>query len=345
MKNAEKLSSKSCAVLPSEKYAFAKGVERLVNPISVGSLHFIEQFNELLPKKVQKYLVNSSSKTIPHMGFVVEPYSSFLFYEIKDLEKAKLLIPDGFEIVKTSIFTDDEPKYYCIYGCFRAHTSAFWGVRTEFYIIAEDKKTGLLSWIIVDYDTNTISYDNKHGLSGPNASKSVMTINHRGTLYVDMVRDDESRELTYELNVGKGNMKDIDQRLWLEGNLSVGYGKKLSETGADIFSLKFEPCEVEKALEIPLSALKLEKNNWYDGLYQDEPTKVVCFPYAQHFVSDSPGTNSNIKDEAELVRAINALDFEHMETFSAKSFKKMFLLGMMASFFTTVILIILLILK
>jgi hypothetical protein len=290
-------------------------------------------------------LVSSSAKKIPHMGFVVEPYSSFLFYEITDLDKANALIPDGFEIIKTRIFNDDEPKYYCIYGSFRAHTSAFWGIRTEFYIIAEDKTTGLLSWIIVDYDTNTISYDNKNGLAGPNSSKSVITINHRGTLFVEMKRDDDSRSLVYEFNVEKGNMKDIDQRLWLEGNLSVGYGKKLSENGADVFSLKFEPCEVEKALDIPLLGLVLGQNNWYPALHGDKPERVVCFPYAQHFVSDSPGSSSSIRNEAELVNAINSLDFEHMESFSAKSFKTMFLLGMLASLTTTIILIILLILK
>ncbi len=101
------------------------------------------------------------------MGFVVEPYSSFLCYEIADIDKAKSLLPDGFKLIKTKVFENDEPKYYCIFGCFRAHTSAFWGARTEFYIIAEDQKTGLLSWIIVDYDTDTISYDKKMALDRP----------------------------------------------------------------------------------------------------------------------------------------------------------------------------------
>ena len=118
---------------------FSKGAERLVDPISVGSLHFIQQFNQLLPKPFQKLIVKASSKKTPYMGFVVEPYSLFLCYEIADLEKATALLPDGFELIKTKIFAQDEPKYYCIFGCFRAHTSAFWGMRAEFYIIAENK--------------------------------------------------------------------------------------------------------------------------------------------------------------------------------------------------------------
>ncbi len=276
-----------------KKENFAKSVERLVDPITVGSLHFIQPFNRLLPKPIQKLFINSSAKKAPYMGFVVEPYSLFLCNEIEDVKKAKELLPEGFELIKTRIFADDEPKYYCIFGCIRAHTSAFWGVRTEFYIIAKDKKTNLLSWIIIDYDTNTISYDNKNGLRPPNGSRSVITINHRGTLFVDIQNNDNNRKLIADADITKGTMACLDQRLWLEGNLSIGYGRNLSENGADIFSLKFEPCEVEKALRIPADSLNMVSNTWYPGLFKKEPSQIVCFPYAQHFVSDSPGHSSN----------------------------------------------------
>jgi hypothetical protein len=146
------------------KDGFIKGVERLVNPIDVGTLHFVQSFNNYIPKKIQKKMVASSGQVTPYMGFVVEPYSYFLCYEIDDLEKAENLLPNGFKLAKTRVFEDDEPRYYGIFGCFNAHTSGFWGMRVEFYIIAEDENTGLLSWIIVDYDTNTITYDPKKWL-------------------------------------------------------------------------------------------------------------------------------------------------------------------------------------
>jgi len=327
------------------KKIFAKEVEKFVNPITVGSLHFLQSFNRLLPKSIQKALVNSSSKKTPYMGFVVEPYCLFLCYEIKDLEQAKSLLPAGFRLVKTKIFADDEPKYYCIFGNFRAHTSAFWGVRCEFYIIAEDEKTGLLSWIIVDYDTNTISYDKQNGLRGPNSSKAVVTINHRGKLFVDIERDDKSRKIAFQVNVEDGKMAPIDQRLWLEGNLSIGYGKVLSQDEADIFSLKFEPLEVEKGLKIPESGLNLEANTWYPGLFEDKPSQILCFPYAQHFVSDSPGFASNLKDKEDLVKSIKEINFGKITVFSTKSFERMFILGSIFSFLLTLTLIILLVWK
>lgn len=320
---------------------FSKEVERLIDPITVGSLHFMQYFNQLLPKSLQKRIVKSSSKKTPNMGFVVEPYSSFLCYEIDDLEYAKSLIPDGFELLKTSIFTDDEPKYYCILGCVRAHTSAFWGSRIEFYVIAKDKKTNLLSWLIIDYDTNTISYDNKNGLSSPNSSRAVITVNHRGRLFVDVQNNANDRKLIFDADIEEGLMTNLDQRLWLEGNLSIGYGRKLSEKDGDIFSLKFEPCEVEKALRIPLDSLNLEVNTWYPGLFKNKPCQIVCFPYSQHFISDSPGFSSNIKNKDELIVANNKIAFDKIKVFSTKSFMVMFLVGAVTSFIVTVVLFVL----
>jgi hypothetical protein len=323
------------------KENFAKGVERLINPISVGGLHFIQPFNALLPKTIQRLLVKASAKKTPHMGFVVEPYSLFLCYEIIDLEKAQSLLPDGFKLIKTKVFFDDMPKYYCIFGNIRAHTSAFWGIRTEFYVIAEDTKTGLLSWIIISYDTDTISYDSKNGLTAPNANRSVLTINHRGRLFLDIQRDDQSRKLILEADIEKGEMRCLDQRLWLEGNLSIGYGKDLAEKDGDIFSLRFEPCEVEKALYIPAEALDIETNTWFPGLFADKPSQVACFPYAQHFVSDSPGTSSNLKNRDELIAADKALDFDTIEAFSTKSFRTSIIISSVFSFVLTITLLLL----
>lgn len=327
------------------KINFAKGVERLIDPISVGTLHLMQSFNQLLPKSIQKQVVKSSSKKTPYMGFVVEPYSLFLCYEIEDIKKAESLLPDGFKLIKTKIFADDEPKYYCIFGCVRAHTSAFWGSRTEFYVIAEDQNTGLLSWIIIDYITDTISYDSKNGLSSPNSAQSVMTIDYHGTIYIDIQKIDNSHKLKLEVNIEKGEMTNLDQRLWLEGNLSIGYGRNLSDNGADIFALKFEPGEVEKALRIPISNLQLESNTWYNGLFEKAPSQIVCFPYAQHYISDSPGHSSIIKNKNELISAVESINFNKIKVFSTKSFKVMFLAGTAISFGITVLLVLLLILK
>lgn len=328
-----------------DKYRFTKGVERLVDPITVGTMHFLQSFQKSLPKSIQNKLVTSSSKKNPYMGFVVDPYSYFLCYEIKDMEKAKRLLPDGFELVKTKVFEEDEPKYMGIFGCINAHTSAFFGLRVECYLIAEDKRTGLLSWIIVDYDTNTISHDIKNGLSSPTSSNSMITTNYDGTLLVDVVRNDQSRGLIFESDIKSGVMTKLDQRLWLEGNLSIGYGRIFSNKDPYIFSLKFDPKEVEKALKIPHESFALKQNTWFPGLFEEAPSRLVCFPYAQHFVSDSPGFSSKLKTREELVSAMESIDFTKIKVFSTDSIKTMFILGSFLSFLITLVLVILLLLK
>lgn len=328
-----------------EKEKFVKGVENLVNPIDVGSLHFIQSFNKLLPKAIQEKLVNSSAKETPYMGFVVEPYATFLCYEIENVEWAKKLLPDGFQLIKSKVFDDDDPKYICIFGCFTSHTSAFWGSRVEFYIIAEDTKTGLLSWIIVDYDSNTISYDKRDGLRDPNAHNAVVTTDCEGKIYVDVKKNDGGRELVFDCDFESGKFGPLDQRLWLEGNLSIGYGSEFDGKDASIFSLKFNPCEVRRGVNIPLESVNVSSNSWYPGLFKDMPFRVLSFPYAQHFVSDSPGSSSNLKNEKELVEAVESIDFDSIKVFSTKSFKTMFLVGSIVSFLITTVLIVLLLVK
>lgn len=305
---------------------FVKGVERLVNPVDVGTLHFIQSFNNYIPKKVQKKMVAASGNKTPYMGFVVDPYSYFLCYEISDLEKAKTYLPKGFELAKTKIFDDDEPTYYGIFGCFNAHTSGFFGMRVEFYLIAEDEKTGLLSWIIVDYDTNTITYDPKNGLGNANAPGSLITVDYTGNLHADVVNN-KGRKLIYSSDLNKGVMKHLDQRLWVEGNLSVAYGGNKSDDDPETFSLTFNPGEFEKALRMPLDAIQIEVNNWFPGLFESMPKEMVCFPYAQHFLSDSPGHASHITNTDGLINQLSQVDFKKINAFSTEGFKKSFMIG------------------
>jgi len=326
------------------KETFIKGVERLVDPIDVGTLHFIESFTKKIPKNLQEKLVEKSGEKTPYMGFVVEPYSYFLAYELKDLQRASDLLPDGFKLVKTKIFDDDEPKFYGIFGCFNAHTSGFWGMRVEFYIIAEDTSTGLMSWIIVDYDTNTITYDPKNGFTDPNSSGSLITTDYDGQLHVE-VKNDSGRMLVAKSDIEQGKMKALDNRLWVEGNLSIAYGKHKINGNPGLFSLIFNPKEFERALRLPKGSYQIEINNWFPGLFMDEPSEVACFPYAQHFLSDSPGHSSLLLDENALNEKVKSVDFSQISVFSTKGISKMIIMGGILSAVTNTVLITLLILK
>lgn len=319
---------------------YMKGVERLVNPVDVGTIHFIQSFNNYIPKKIQKKMVAASGKKTPYMGFVVEPYSHFLFYEIKDLDKATSLLPDGYELMKTKVFDDDEPKFYGIFGCFNAHTSGFWGMRVEFYVIAKDLETGLLSWIIVDYDTNTITYDPMNALCDPNAEGSLLTIDYTGKLYVD-VENEHGRKLVYSSQVSEGYMKALDQRLWIEGNLSIAYGRERVEDDPGKFSLTFDPLEFKEALRIDREHVQIDVNEWYQDMLEDDPSECLCFPYAQHYLSDSPGHYSRTDNEEELKDKLDSLDFGQIDVFSTDAFKRSFLVGGIVSAVINTILLVL----
>ncbi len=325
------------------KHEFIKGVERLVKPTDVVAISFLNAFTRRLPKTVQKKLMANTAKTIPHMGFVVEPYSFFLCYKIADLAMAQALISDKYVPVKTKIFDTDTPEYYVIFGCFTAHTSAFWGSRIEMYVIAENKETGLLSWVIVDYDTNTNSYDPKRGLIDANSLNTAMTTTPHGEVLVHMERDDATRALVAHADTTAGVMTRLDERLWLEGNLSVDYGEAASDGMADFFSLQFNPDEVEQALEIPVQSAAVEVNSWYPGLFAPTPNKVVCFPYAQHFVTASfHGIASDaIADKQALIAEVEKLgDLSGFTGFSAKPIKRQLVIGMaLSALFTTGLLI------
>lgn len=300
----------------------------MVKPVDVTAISFLNSFTRLLPIGVQKKLMAKTARTIPHMGFVVEPYSFFLCYPITNLKEAHALIPDDYRLIKTRIFKNDKPQYYIIFGCFTAHTSAFWGSRIEMYVIAENKKTGLLTWVIVDYDTNTNSYDPARGLIAANSTDSVMTTSYDGRLIVDMKRDDGSRRIAAQANITRGIMTGLDQRLWLEGNLSVDYGTELTDGEVKPFGLTFNPEEVMQALRLRLNTVRIEENSWHAGLFADAPTQVVCFPYAQHFVTDSYPQGDQIQNEGELRATVDALgDMHSLRGFSAKPLKRQLLIG------------------
>ncbi len=326
-------------------YDFIKNVESLVDPIKVGSIHFFQQFLGKLPINIQNRIIEGASNKTPHMGFVVEPYSSFLCYEVKDVEKANSILSDNFEMIKSSVIKGEEPKYYALFGSFNVHTSAFWGQRMEFYLVAKDKTTGLLSWIIVDYDTNTISHDKKGGLTAPTTRKSVMTTDYDGNVIVDVVRADESHEIRYDFNVRDGEVMEMDDNLWLFGNLSIGYARDISNNSPEVFSLKFNPKEVATAIKIDDGKFNIEKNTWYSDLIKNKPEHVLVFPFAQHMVSDSPGNASLYQNIETMLKDKESLEFEGVEVYDPASTTKLMMLSTTLLMLIIVILIILLIIK
>lgn len=293
---------------------YAKGVEKLVDPMEVGKVLYLQTKLKRLPVWLQRKIVTSTTKKATKMPFVVEPYCSFMFYEITEPEKMQQFLPNGFRPAKAAIFEGDTPKYYGIVTMFRVHSSVFWGARTEFYLIAENTETGLLSWIICDYISDTISYDAKHGLKSPDAKAAVMTTTCEGDFVCDMRNDDGKKFVRCEMSLKDAKMKKLDQRLWIEGNTSIAYGRLAGEEDGDLFSLTFFPEEMKQALEIPVAKVQKAEVLCGTGKLGGKIERAVSFPYAQHMLSDAPGQRTHYGSEEALRKAVEKVRFDKIKT-------------------------------
>ena len=288
-------------------HRFVRGTETLVTPKAVGSLYGRAEMLSKLPVGIQKRIVNRASSDDRYIAFVVEPYSLFLAYEIMDVEEASRQLPSGYELIPTAMFEGTDPRFCGIVGAFNVHTSMFWGSRIEFSVIAENKSTGMLSWVIYDYESNTISYDPGQGFSGSSTSHSVVTTAHSGDLIVDVKSEHGPNQIESVAKLDAASMRPLDQRLWLEGNLSVDYGGRLLDPDSVPFGLVFDPGEVAQALHIPLEAIEVETNTFGKELLADEPFEACCFPFAQHFQTTSFPVASPVTNREDLERAVREM--------------------------------------
>ena len=299
---------------------FIKGVESLINPMEVSSLLFFQKLKGLLPPLIMKKLLLRASKKTPYIGFVIEPYSLFLFFRLKDIEYAKSMLPDRYELAKTRIFNDEEPDYYMGIGNLNTRASSFWGMRQESYLIATDKETGLLSFIFIDILSNTLIARPKKGIDDPNCSKAVFTTSARGDVFLHFIENKTKRQLQVSGSIKRGTMRKLYQSLWLMGNTSIAFNKKHNDGDDNPFAVIFDPAEVEEALDIPPEDIQIGENTLFPGLADPVPSKVVCFPFAQHYIADSPGCRTIVKDRNDLIDKYNKLeDPGKLKVFSART--------------------------
>ena len=290
---------------PSYVRRFAKHTEKMVSPKTVGKLYGRAEMLAKLPAGAQKWIVDRAGSKDPYIGFIVEPYCSFLAYEIADVEQARGLLPPHYELIPAAMFDGTEPRYCAILCAFNVHTSVFWGTRVELYVIAENQDTGMMSWVIVDYESNTISYDPGQGFAGSTTSHSVVTSTFDGEVVVDVKAAEGPNHIDFHADVKPALTKPLEQRLWIEGNLSVDYGGHLTEQNSEPFGLIFDPGEMAQALDIPLDAVTVERNTFGQGYLAAEPFEAAVFPYAQHFLTTSFPQATPINNADDLKKAVS----------------------------------------
>lgn len=322
---------------------FIKGVESLINPMEVSNILFFQKLKRLLPAGIfRRFLYRASLKT-PYIGFAIDPYSLFLFFRLSDIEYAKSLLPDRYELAKARLFEDDEPDYYMGIGNLNTRASTFWGTRQEVYLIAKDKNTGLLSFIFIDILSNTIIALPTKGIADPNCERAVFTTNAKGEIFLDIQEKGTGRKLMLTGSLKGGKSRKLDQELWLMGNTSIGHCKRFVKGKDYPFAVIFDPAEVVEAMDIPPENFKITENTLFPGLAHPEIRSVVCFPFSQHYIADSPGCHTEVKDRNDLVSKYNKLaDSESFVTFSSGTIVRQLLIGTGISIIIAILLLLIL---
>jgi hypothetical protein len=344
-KEAEKPGSRRehGAVDARSEEKFIGNVERLIDPMAVSNLLCFQSLKRLLPAFLLKRLLRSASRKSPHIGFVIEPYSLFLFFKLKDLEAAASLLPDRYELAKTRVFADDEPDHYLGIGNLSTRASTFWGNRQESYLIAKDLRTGLLSWIFIGILSDTVIALPSKGIADPNSRNAIFTTTSKGEILLDFREDRTGRRLRLRGSLRGGTMRELDRPIWLMGNTSIGHSRDLAGGDDEPFAVIFDPAEVEQGLDIPPSDIRIEENTLFPGLAEPELSKAVCFPFAQHYIADSPGRHTFVKDRGDLISHYNRLaDSENLTTFSARTIVVQLAIGTAASLLVAALLVLVL---
>lgn len=326
---------------------FISKTESLVKPQDVTAISFLGDFNKILPKKMQEKTMMKGSAKVPYLGFIVDPYCIFLAYRIENRAAAEAMLPRGYELAETSVFKDQSACPMVIISAFSARTSAFIGNRLEFYIIARRKDTGRMSWIITDYETNTNSYDPKNCFSGYTSDPAVLTTTPYGELLADFAGKKNGQQFCLSADVAKGEWRDLNGELWVEGNLSIDYGGELKVESSKPFSLIFDPFLMKKALHVPSVGIEIRKNSHLGGIIDAAgPICAAVFPFSQHFIIKQDLEGNAVANEAHLNRRI--MDFLHcsgVKTMSGDDIKKPILRGMLVSALVTYGIIIFLVIK
>jgi len=322
---------------------FVATVERLIDPVAVSNLLCFQSLKRLLPAFVLKRLLRRASRKTPHIGFVIEPYSLFLFFKLKDLQLAASMLPDRYELAKTKVFADDKPDYYLGIGNLSTRASTFWGNRQESYLIAKDRQTGLLSWIFIGILSDTVIALPTKGIADPNSRNAIFTTTSKGEIILDFREDRTGRRLRARGSLRGGTMRELDQPIWLMGNTSIGHSRELAGGDDEPFAVIFDPAEVEQGLNIPPGDIRIEENTLFPGLAEPELSKAICFPFAQHYIADSPGLRTFVKDRGDLVSHYKRLaDSENLRTFSARTIVAQLAIGIAAALLVAALLVLVL---
>lgn len=174
-------------------------------------------------------------------------------------------------------------------------------------MIARNKTTNLISWVICDYESNTFHYDPGQGFLPSTLQKSVFTTTYNGKLICDIEGQDSPTRMDLNIDINQYNCVFLNQRLWIEGNLSIDYAGELDNNGNDPFGLIFDPMEMKCAQHIEVDQIEIRQLDFGFINSQMKPFEACCFPFAQHYMTTIFPQGHLMKDENDLYAKISEI--------------------------------------
>ena len=95
-----------------------------------------------------------------------------------------------------------------------------------------------MSWVILDCLSDMISYDQKHGLRSAESERAVVTTTCEGQMLTDMSNVSDQRRVSYAASLLHPQMKTLDEKMWIEGDTSIAYGREIADDGK-LFSFNY----------------------------------------------------------------------------------------------------------
>lgn len=285
---------------------FLRRSEGMISPPGVARMYQASEFLAGLPLWIQKKMVARGSRKNPYMGFVVEPWSLFLSFPV-DPEEVGPWIPRGYRLRDTSFFAQDVPGPRAILGCFAVRTSVFQGVRFELYLIGEHPGSGLPTWLIGGYGSDTVNYEPGTGFRRPNLERCLHTTNFKGQILSFMESTDHRTGLDITASLDHTRRRSLDPSLWVDGNLSVDYSGDLGDGSTEPFGLVFDPREMDSALEIPVEDLDIRGLRFGFLADHHRPVAACTFPWAQHFVTTTFPSGHGLRTRQDLEAEVERL--------------------------------------
>jgi len=129
----------------------------------------------------------------------------------------------------------------------------------------------------------------------------VYTTTYFGELLVDIKNRTNNKEFIVSVDLEKGDSRELDESLWIEGNLIVDYGGDLKSDFSEPFSLIFDSDMVKEAINIPLEHVSIKANSYLGNIIDPvKPVNAIIFPYSQHFIIKQDLQKYAVKNQKDL---------------------------------------------